>query len=33
MNEMFLKHGAISWNELMTSNVDGAKNFASDLGG
>lgn len=33
MDERLLKHGAISWFELMTSDVSGAKNFYSEIFG
>lgn len=33
MDEKLKKHGAVSWNELMTTDVDGAKKFYSDLFG
>ena len=33
MNEDKLKHGAFSWNELMTTDVEGAKKFYSSLFG
>lgn len=31
MNEMFFKHGAFSWNELMTTDVEAAKKFYGEL--
>lgn len=33
MDENLLKHGALSWFELMTTDVDGAKSFYGDIFG